>query len=173
MKSLFRFSARYHTDLAEEEVSKHIDQLLQSKSKVLFFNIHQYFGTVSNNEFTITTQRFDWWGMICSRLKGRVLNENRTIVETRITIPWIVVTIFSFVNLTALSAILKADEITVNGEARPADLLFKLMMALIIFILPGCMIFAIAILPAKRIEQKLIKTLDLKEDRTLARKGVK
>lgn len=55
-----------------------------------------------------------------SRLKGRVLNENGTIVKTRITIPWLIVIMFLFVTLTSFSAILMADEITVNGEVRPA-----------------------------------------------------
>jgi hypothetical protein len=171
MKSLFRFRATYRTDLATEEVSKRIEQLLQSKSRFLFFKFHEHFGAVSGNEFTLSGRRFDWWGMMGSRLKGRVLNENGTVVKTRITIPWLIVIIFLFVTLTSLSAILMADEITVNGEVRPANFLVKSMMVLLVFILPACLIFAIGILPAKRIEHKLIDTLDLKEYRELVREG--
>lgn len=106
-----------------------------------------------------------------SRLKGRVLNENGTVVKTRISIPWLIVIIFLFVTLASLSAIITADEMTVNGEVRPADFLMKSMMVLFVFILPACLIFAIGILPAKRIEHKLIDTLDLKEYRDLVREG--
>ena len=171
MKILFRFCATYRTDLATEEVSKRIEQLLQHKSGFLFFKLHKHFGAVSGNAFTLSRHMFDWWGMMSSRLKGTVLNENGTVVKTRITIPWLIVTMFLFVTLASLSAILMADEITVNGEVRPADLLMKSMMVLFVFILPACLIFAIGILPAKRIEHKLIDTLDLKEYRDLVREG--
>ena len=100
-----------------------------------------------------------------SRLKGRVLNENGTVVKTRITIPWLIVTMFLFVTLTSRSAILMPDEITVNGEVRPANFLMKSMMVLFVFILPACLIFAISTLPSKMIEHKLIDTLDLNEYR--------
>ena len=78
---------------------------------------------------------------------------------------------FLFVTLTSLSAILMADEITVNGEVRPADFLMKSMIFFFVFILPACLIFAISILPAKKIEIKLIDTLALKEYRELVREG--
>lgn len=164
VKLLFRFRTTYRTDLATEEVSKRIEQLLQSKSGFLFFKLHQHFGAVSGNEFTLSRHRFDWWGMMSSRLKGKILNENGTVVKIRITIPWLIVTMFLFVTLTSLSAILMADEITVNSEVRPADFLVKSMMVLFVFILPACLIFAIGILPAKKIEHKLIDTLNLKDE---------
>lgn len=108
MNSLFSFTNKYRSDLEREEVFARIDDLLKSKSNFLFFNIHQYFGVVSENQFTLTRQKFDWWGMMSSRLKGRVFNQDGTIIHTRITIPWVIVTIFLFVTVTALFAILKA-----------------------------------------------------------------
>jgi hypothetical protein len=162
MKSLFRFSGKYRTDLAPEEVSARIDQLLQSKSKFLLFSFHQYFGAVNGSEFTLTGQRFDWWGIMNSRLKGSMINENGTVVRTRITIPWVLVTFFCLFSLITLSVLLKADQITVNGETRPAEFLDILMMALIVLVIPGCMIYFTTTLPAKRIEWKLIEILQLK-----------
>lgn len=143
IKFLFRFRATYRTDLATEEVSTRIEQLLEKKSGFLFFKPHQHFGAVSGNEFTLSRHRFDWWGMM-SRLKGRVLNENGTVVKTRITIPWLIVTMFLFVTLASLSAILMADEMTVNGEVRPASFLMKAMMVMFVFVFPACLIFTIA-----------------------------
>jgi hypothetical protein len=163
MKSLFWFSNKYRSHLEREEVFARIDDLLKSKSKFLFFSVHQYFGSVSENGFTLTRQKFDWWGMMSSRLEGRVSNGDGTIIHTQITIPWVIVTIFLFVTLTALFAILKADEMTVNGEIRQADFSLKAMMVLLLFVFPACMIFAIAILPAKLIERKIIKLLDLEK----------
>jgi hypothetical protein len=163
MKSPFRFSNKYRSDLAKDEVCSRIDHLLKSKSRFLFFNVHRSFGGVSENEFTLTRQKFDWWGMMSSRLKGRVFNGDGTIVHTRITIPWVIVTIFLFVTLTAVFAILKADEMTVNGEVRQADFSLKAMMVLLVFAFPAFMIFAISILPAKLMERKLIKLLNLQE----------
>lgn len=163
MKSPFRFSNKYRSDLAKDEVFARIDHLLMSKSKFLFFSVHQYFGVVSENEFTLTRRRFDWWGMMSSRLKGRVSKGDGTIVHTRITIPWAIVIVFLFVTLTALYAIIKADEMTVNGEIRQADFSLKVMMVLLVFVLPACMIFAISLLPAKLTERKIIKLLNLQE----------
>jgi hypothetical protein len=162
MNSLFSFTNKYRSDLGREEVLARINDLLQSESKFLFFSIHQYFGAVSEGEFTVTRQKFDWWGMMSSRLKGRVFNDGGTIIHTRITIPWVIVTIFLFVTVTALFAILKADEMTVNGEIRQADFSLKAMMVLFVFVFPSCMIFAIAILPAKLTERRIVKLLKLR-----------
>ncbi|HEY8935794.1 MAG TPA: hypothetical protein VIM65_11260 [Cyclobacteriaceae bacterium] len=161
MNFLFSFTNKYRSDLEQEEVFARIDNLLKSKSKFLFFSIHQYFGAASENEFTLTRQKFDWWGMMSSRLKGRVFNEGGTVIRTRITIPWVIVAIFLFVTVTALFAILKADEMTVNGEIRQADFSLKALMVLLVFVFPACMIFTIAILPAKLIERKIVKLLEL------------
>lgn len=163
MKSYFSFNGNYRTDLTKREVAARIDELLRSKSRFLFFAVRQYFGTVSENEFTLTRQKFDWWGMMSSRLKGRILHADRTIIHTKITIPWVIVTIFLFITLTAVFAILKADEMTVNGEVRQADFSLKAMMVLLLFVFPAFMIFAISILPAKLMERKLIKLLNLQE----------
>lgn len=161
MKSLFSFRNKYRSNLGKDEVFTRIDHLLKSKSKFLFFSVHQYFGAISENEFTLTRQKFDWWGMMSSRLKGRVFNGDGTIVHMRITIPWVIVIIFLFVTLTALFAILKADEMTVNGEIRQAYFSLKAMLVSLTFVLPACMIFAIAILPAKMMERKIVKLLNL------------
>jgi hypothetical protein len=163
MKSLFRFTATYRTELEKEEVLKRIEQLLKTKSRFLFFQFHQYFGTVSGDKFTLSRQRFDWWGMMSSRLKGSVLNGNGTVVHTRITVPWLIVISFSFASLTAVFSILTADEMTVNGEVTEADFSLKAMMGFVVFVLPACVIFATAILPAKWTEHKIIKILNLVE----------
>jgi len=107
MNSRFSFTNKYRSDLTREEVLTRIDDLLRSKSKFLFFSRHQYFGEVSENEFTLIRQKFDWWGMMSSRLKGRMFNEGGTIIRTRITIPWAIVTIFLLVTVTALFAIVR------------------------------------------------------------------
>ncbi len=138
MRFLFSFKNKYRTNLSEQDVYECINQLVETKSRFLFVSIHQYFGAVSEGEFTVTRQKFDWWGMMSSRLKGRVFNDGGTIIHTRITIPWVIVTIFLFVTVTALFAILKADEMTVNGEIRQADFSLKAMMVLFVF--PACMI---------------------------------
>ena len=52
---------------------------------------------------------------------------------------------------------------TVNGAIRQADFSLKAMMVLLVFVFPACMIFAIAILPAKLIERKIIKLLNLEK----------
>ena len=163
MKSYFSFNGNYRTDLTKREVAARIDELLRSKSRFLFFAVRQYFGTVSENEFTLTRQKFDWWGMMSSRLKGRILHADGTIIHTKITIPWVIVTIFLLVTLTAAFAILKANEMTVNGEVRQVDFSLKATMVLLVFAFPAFMIFAISILPAKLMERKLIKLLNLQE----------
>jgi hypothetical protein len=171
MKFLFRFSAKYRTDLSKEEVLKRIEELLKTKSRFLFFEAHRTFGTVSYDKFTLTRQRFDWWGTMSSRLQGTILNGNGTIVHTRITVPWLIVTIFSFITLTSLFAILKTDELTFNGEIRHADFSLKAMMVLLGVVFPSCMIFAVAILPAKFTEHKIIKILNLEELHDVANKA--
>jgi hypothetical protein len=171
MKFFFLFTGKYRTDLSKEEVLKRIEQLLKTKSRFLFFEAHRTFDTVSYDKFTLTRQRFDWWGMMSSRLHGSVLNANGTIVHTRITVPSLIVTIFSFITLTSLFAILKSNEITVNGEIRQADFSLKAMMVLLGVVFPACMIFAVAILPAKFTERKIIKILNLEELHDVANKA--
>jgi hypothetical protein len=168
MKFFFRFTGKYRTDLSKEEVLKRIEQLLNTKSRFLFFESHRTFGTVLYDKFTLTRQRFDWWGVMSSRLQGTILNGNGTIVHTRITVPWLIVVIFSFVTVTTLSVILKADELTFSGEIRQADFSLKAMMVVLGVVFPACMIFAVAILPAKFTEHKIIKILNLEELHDLA-----
>jgi hypothetical protein len=165
MKSYFSFNSKYRTDLTSQEVFVAIDQLLGRKSRFLFFFAHQYFGTVTDSEFTLTRQRFDWWGIMSSRLKGRILNDNGTVVQTKVTIPWAIVTIFCFIIPTTLFSVITADEMTVNGEVTRADFFSKVMVASLVIAFPACMIFAISILPTKLMERKLIELLKLKEYR--------
>lgn len=165
MKSFFRFKGKYRTDLTQEEVSARIEQLIQHKSKFLFFTFNQCFGNVYGSEFTLSRQRFDFGGMMSSRLKGSITYDSGTVVRTHITIPWVILAFFSFYILTALSILLKADEITVNGIVRPAGLLDKFIMVLAVLVFPACLIYFTTIMPAKRIQRKLIGTLHLKEYR--------
>jgi hypothetical protein len=171
MKFPIRFTGRYRTDLTKDEVLARIHGLLNSESRLLFFNVYRYYGDVSENEFTIFRQRFDWWGMMSCRVKGTISNENGTVVQTRLTIPWAIVVVFVFITVTSLPVFLTADEITINGEARPADFSWRVIMFLLGFILPACMMCAIAILPAKFTERKLRKILNLEEFGVLLNKS--
>ena len=163
MHSRFRHTGNYATHLTQDEVLSRIEQMLTRKSKILLFCTKQYAGAVKDNQFTLSRHKGDPWGLFTSQLKGKVQSQNGTIVSTRTTMPLVLIAFYAVLTLMTLWVLAGADQLTVNGVTRAAEITDKIIIALMTSIVPACVIFFVAILPAKKIEGTLIRNLELTE----------
>jgi hypothetical protein len=159
----FKLRKTFTSSLSAEEAINNLGQLLNTKSKFLFFSFNGHVGSIKGNSFTLGRHIGDPFGLFSPKIKGIIRGENPTIIDTRIGVPYSFIIFYFFFQMIGLPIIFSADEMTFNGVPRVPDVYDKIGVALLIICIPALAIFFIIILPIKQIEGRLTQVLKLKE----------
>lgn len=106
MQLHFKLRKTFTTSLSAAEATTTIQELLNSRSKFLFFSYTHYSGSLKGDEFTLCTLKSDRFGLSTFKIKGNIRTENPTTIDTRIVPPYMTIGILLVCVGIMLSAIL-------------------------------------------------------------------
>ena len=113
--------------LSSSEVRNAIHELLNTKSKFLFFSINSFFGSVDGREFSLRAHTGDRLGMflMAPKIKGSIVGENPTTVALTIVIPYFLIFFYGIFGVAFISLAF-VNEMNINGVAREPNLFERL-----------------------------------------------
>lgn len=92
----FKTRRTFTTSFSQEEAMTAVQEMLSSKSKILFFTIRHYFGHLKGQEFVFSTYNGYQTRLLVPMVKGKVTHDDRTVVDLKFQLP-IIPALFLFV----------------------------------------------------------------------------
>lgn len=87
----FKIKKTFTSPLPAAEATASLQELLNARSKLIFFTFATNFGSISGNEFTLRIHKGDRFGIFSPRIEGSIHSENPTIVNTQVVIPYLII----------------------------------------------------------------------------------
>jgi hypothetical protein len=108
----------FTTSFSEQQTLNAIQEMLSSKSKILFFTIPHYFGHLKGQEFVFSAYNGYQTRLLVSMVKGKVTHDDRTVVDLKFQLPIIPALFLLVLPLIFLPSFFTIDEMTINGVLR-------------------------------------------------------
>jgi hypothetical protein len=167
MKNPFRWTT-FTTLKSQAEVSSVINELLATKTKVIFFSVRHYAGSVTNNEFTIGKYITGSSEFVTMKVRGQVFSGNPTMVNLRFGMPFAIVMMVTFFTVAsgfAAFTTLTIDEMTINGVLREPSTAERIFFSLFCSAIPTIIFYFNFIFPTQKLQRVLEEKLQLERKR--------
>lgn len=151
------------TSFSKEQAIMVIQEMLSSKSKILFFTIRHYFGYVRGQEFTFSTYNGYQTRLLIPMVKGKVAQVDRTVVDLKFQVPIIPTCFLLVVPMMFLPSLFTMDEMTINGELREPTMIERIGFALFFISVPALLFYLNCLRPLQKLHLDLKNNLQLEE----------
>jgi hypothetical protein len=163
MRLPFQRRKTFTTPLSAEEAVVKIRELINTKTKILFFSIGEYTGSIDGNEFSLGKFSGESLGLFTSKIKGSIRLEDRTLVETRISLPYLPIIFYLIFPVMFLKIIFSVDEMNINGVLRRPEIYETIGMCFFVMLVPAIGFFMTTIRPILQTEARLKEILKLEK----------
>jgi hypothetical protein len=153
----------FTTSLSEEQTMRAIQEMLSSKSKILFFTIRQYFGHARGKEFTFSPYDGFQTRILVPMVKGKVTHDDKTVVDLKIHLPIIPTFFLLVLPLMFIPSFFTMDEMTINGVLREPTTTERIGFALFMIAVPSFLFYLNFVRPLRKLQNALQDKLKLEE----------
>jgi hypothetical protein len=162
---MFFKTKSYRTSDSPDELRSNLSELLETKTKFLFFTYRTLFGSVHGEDFVISNSK--GYNFLSPKIKGQIIAGNETLVNLNFIFPALLLIFFvgipALVMIVIIPVILKIDLMTVNDVVREPTWFERLGILAMSTVFPFAIIYFNIVHPVRRLRKKLISKLNLTE----------
>lgn len=140
-----------------------VEEMLASKSKILFFTIRHYFGHLEGQEFLFSTYNGYQTRLLVPVVKGKVTYNNQTVVDLKFQFPIIPAFFLLVLPLIFLPSFFTIGEMTINDVLREPTMNERIGWALFFIGVPSLLYYLNFVRPLKKLQTVLKNNLRLEE----------
>lgn len=137
--------------------------MLSSKSKILFFTIHHYYGHVKGLEFRFSPYGNYQTRLLAPMIRGQISNDHPTIVDLKFQLPIIPGFFLVMFPLMFVPSLLTSDEMTINGVLREPTMNERIGFTFFSLGVPAFIYYMNFIRPLQKLHRVIKAKLKLEE----------
>jgi hypothetical protein len=154
----------FTTSKSEREVAGDIIELLDAQTKVFFFSMRQYNGSMANNKFIIGQYVGGPAKYASTKLKGEVIPGNQTVVKIKLSLHFLIVIIVTLFMLSGGYGgyiVMTTQEMTINGVLREPLPHERILFSMLFIVVPAIVLYFNLIFPIQNLQRVLEEKLKL------------